>query len=240
MGITSAPGSQAGNHRLIPEMTKGNPAGAFFGKIPAGQLVRKALALTFIHLFFSMLDPVFDPFPILYTERLILRRITLEDTADIFYFRTDPEILRYLGRGPARDMEAAAAFIRLLDDNLDKKEGIQWGIEWNERPGKLAGTICYWRMDKDNFRGEIGYLLAPGCQGKGLMREAIRAVLAYGFEVMGLHSVEARLTPENKASAAVLEATGFRLEAHFREDFYYNGKFEDTLVYSCLSTDAWR
>lgn len=184
-----------------------------------------------------MLQPVFDPFPVLHSERLLLRRITLDDTADMFYFRSDPEILRYLGRDPAKTQDEAAAFIRLLDENLSRNEGIQWGVEWKEQPGKLAGSICYWRMENENDRAELGYLMAPPFWGKGLMKEAIRTVLDYGFQQLRLHSVVAKLTPANKASSAVLEANGFRLEGHFREDFYYNGQYEDTLVYGCLATD---
>jgi [ribosomal protein S5]-alanine N-acetyltransferase len=59
-------------------------------------------------------------------------------------------------------------------------------------------------------------------------------VLKYGFVKMGLHSVEARINPDNIPSASVLESTGFVKEAYFKEDFFHRGTFGDTAVYSRL------
>ena len=67
------------------------------------------------------------------------------------------------------------------------------------------------------------------------MKEAIEAVNKYGFENMKLHSIEARINPENIASGKVLEKTGYIREAYFKEDYYYNGRFIDTAVYSLLA-----
>jgi [ribosomal protein S5]-alanine N-acetyltransferase len=182
-----------------------------------------------------MLNPFFYPFPVLETERLLLRRVTMKDAPELFYFRSDPAILQYLGRDPVKTMDEAIQFIKRIEDNIVRNEAILWGIELKTSPGKLAGTITYWHLQKEHYRAEIGYLLAPAYWKKGFMREALNKVMEYGFRVMGLHSVEARLSPGNRASAALLEASGFVKEAHFKEDFFYNGKFEDTLVYACLN-----
>lgn len=179
-----------------------------------------------------MLQPVFTPFPELETERLLLRRITTADLPELFYFRSDPTILQYLGRPPARDLDEVSRFLEQIDANIRDGEGILWGIVLKDAPAKLVGTICYWNMQKAHYRSEMGYLLDPQHWKKGYMREAMLKVLEYGRNTLQLHSVEARLTPQNTASSAVLEATGFVKEAHFREDFFYNGRFEDTLVYS--------
>ena len=66
------------------------------------------------------------------------------------------------------------------------------------------------------------------------MKEAINCVVDYGFTNLGLHSIEALLTPANIGSSAVLESTGFVKEAHLKESFYFRGKFEDTVIYSKL------
>ena len=66
------------------------------------------------------------------------------------------------------------------------------------------------------------------------MKEAINAVVDYGFSILGLHSMEAQLNPENIASSAVLESTGFIKEGQLKENFYFNGKFGDTAIYSKL------
>lgn len=181
-----------------------------------------------------MLELNFTPFPELATERLLLRKLTLDDAPEIFFLRSDPAVLRYLGREPAIDVQEAENFIKTVTANLDNNEGIIWGITEKNESSKIIGTICYWNITKEHYRTEIGYALHPAYWGKGIMKEAIKSVLEYGFGHAGFHSVEARLSSGNRASAAVLEATGFVKEAHFREDFYFRGKFEDTLVYSIL------
>src|SRR6185295_19509224 len=101
-------------------------------------------------------------------------------------------------------------------------------------PSKIIGYIGYWRMKKEHYRAEIGYALHPAYWKKGIMKEAILAVLDYGFNTMQLHSVEANINADNNASAGILEATGFIKEAHFKEDFFFDGIFRDTIIYSKL------
>jgi ribosomal-protein-alanine N-acetyltransferase len=181
-----------------------------------------------------MLQLNFTPFPELATERLLLRKITMEDAPEIFFLRSDPAILQHLGKKPAATIKEAEEFIERVSNDILNNDGVIWAIALKEDPAKAIGTICFWRVDKGHYRAEIGYALIPACWQKGIMKEAIRTVLEYGFTVMGLHSIEARIGTGNIASAAVLESTGFVKEAHFREDFFYDGKFEDTIVYSRL------
>lgn len=67
------------------------------------------------------------------------------------------------------------------------------------------------------------------------MQEALSAILAYGFTIMKLHSVEARVNPLNEPSIKLLERNNFIREGLFKEDYFYNGKFLDTAVYSIIS-----
>ena len=180
------------------------------------------------------MQPVFTPFPDLATERLLLRKITQADVPAVFYLRSDPQILEYLSKEPITAIKEAEDFITRITNDQENNDGILWGIAVKEDPAQLIGTICYWRLDKGHYRAEIGYALVPAFWKKGIMKEAIQTVLEYGFTVMGLHSIEGRISPQNIASAAVLESTGFVREAYFKEDFFFNGKFEDTAVYSRL------
>jgi ribosomal-protein-alanine N-acetyltransferase len=181
-----------------------------------------------------MLQTSFSPFPEIKTARLVLRKLTLEDTPEIYFLRSDEQVLKYIGRAPATSINDARDFILNIQANAEKGESILWAIAMNTKPGELIGTICYWRLQPEHYRAEIGYTLHPKFWRKGIMKEAIEAVLEYGFEVMKLHSIEARLNADNHASAALLEKTGFTRDAHFREDFFFNDKFFDTLVYSRL------
>ncbi|MBC7874527.1 MAG: GNAT family N-acetyltransferase [Ferruginibacter sp.] len=183
-----------------------------------------------------MLQPNFTPFPELITERLLLRKLTPDDAPAIFILRSDERVLRFIGREPAASLNEAGEFIERIDRSAGANEAILWGIVMQDDPGTVIGTICYWRLQPENYRAEIGYALHPDHWRKGMMKEAIRKVLAYGFDVMKLHSIEGRISKENAASAAILEKTGFVKEAHLKEEFFFRGKFLDTIIYSRLQT----
>ena len=176
----------------------------------------------------------FTPFPVLTTERLVLRRMNADDAPEMFFLRSDAGVLKYIDREPAKSVEDAAAFIEMVNKGVDANESIFWAITHKDNP-KLIGNICVWNVQKDHYRAELGYVLHPDFQGKGIMAEAMQAVLHYCFHTMKLHSVEANVNPANKASVRVLERAEFVREAYFRENYYFNGQFIDSAVYSLLT-----
>ena len=178
----------------------------------------------------------FTPFPELLTERLVLRKLTLDDAPEIYYLRSDEAVLEHICRHPAESIEAAKEWIMTIQSNIEKGESILWAISFTSKPGELIGTICLWNLQPENFRGEIGYALSPEHWGNGIMKEALDAVVDYGFRKMNLHSIEARVNATNKASASLLEKSSFTKDAYFKEDIFFNGRFMDTMVYSRLAT----
>lgn len=176
----------------------------------------------------------FTPFPELKTSRLLLRKLNNTDANEIFFLRSNENVLRYLGKEPAKTIAEAEDFIRMINKNIAENESILWGITFINEPSMIIGTICLWNFRKENFRVEVGYLLHPAHWRKGIMKEAIKAVVDYGFNSLGVHSIEALLSPENIASSAVLESNGFVKEGHLKESFYFNGQFSDTAIYSRL------
>ena len=181
-----------------------------------------------------MLRTNFHPFPELSTERLTLRRIVDADKDDLFLLRSDRGVMAYIDRPLAVTTEDAVKWIRVVDDTLLAGDGITWGISLKGQPA-LLGTIGLWRIVKEHYRAEIGYLLHPGYQRRGLTQEAMVKVLDYGFSVINLHSVEANVNPENEASCRLLEKNGFVREAYFKENHFYNGVFKDSFIYSLLT-----
>jgi ribosomal-protein-alanine N-acetyltransferase len=178
-----------------------------------------------------MLTLNFDPFPTIYTERLMLRKLTFEDKEDIFEIRSNAEVMKYMARPVAKTIDDATAHIDKVLKNLNDNGGIDWGIE-EKVSGKLIGTIAYWRISKENYRGELGYVLNEKWQQKGFMHEALKAVLDFGFEQIKLHSIEANIDPLNTASARLLEKNKFKREAHFKENYFFEGVFLDSVIYS--------
>lgn len=182
-----------------------------------------------------ILQTRFSPLPEIQTDRLLLRQIKLSDAPEVFYLRSNPEVLKYIGKEPCQSIKEAAAFIGKVLTDLEAGDGVAWAITLKDDPEIMIGHIGFWRMDKPAFRAEIGYLIHPQHWGKGLIKEAIKATLQFGFQTMNLHSVEARISPQNLASAAVLEANGFIKEGHLKESFCFREKFEDTVIYSILN-----
>jgi ribosomal-protein-alanine N-acetyltransferase len=181
-----------------------------------------------------MLDINFNPFPNLETERLYLRRVLKEDVDEIFALRSNKETMKYVPRPLAKTNEEALAHIALIDGKIDSNEGINWAITLKGNP-KLIGIIGHYRIKPEHFRAEIGYMLLPEYHGKGIVAEAIKETVKYGFEIMKLHSIEAIIDPDNFASERVLQKNGFVKEAHLKENEYYDGRFLDTVIYSILN-----
>jgi ribosomal-protein-alanine N-acetyltransferase len=181
-----------------------------------------------------MLSLNFDPFPELSTERLNLRRIIENDAEEIFFLRSDKQMIQYLDRDPAKSVKDAIEWIRKTNEGIDNNLNITWGITLKNET-KLIGTITFWNIKKEHYRAETGYILHTACQGKGIMHEAMAAILEYGFKTMKLHSVEANVNPANEASIKLLKRNNFIQEAYHKENFYYNGKFFDSVIYSLIT-----
>jgi len=181
------------------------------------------------------LTTAFATFPILETERLLLRVVRPDDATDIFRIMSDPRVMRYFGVLPMSTQAEAVQRINAIQTAFQEQAGIRWAITHRER-GHFMGTCGYWRLIKPHFRAEIGYELAAEWWRQGVMPEAIGAVLAFGFTTMGLHSVEAQIHPANAGSRRVLEKVGFVQEGYFHENFYdpVEQRFTDTVVFSLL------
>lgn len=180
-----------------------------------------------------MLQFNFSPFPIIETERLLLRRITNDDVNEVFELRSNPETMKYIPRPLVKNTEDALEHIAMIEDKINTNVGINWGITLKNDP-KLLGIIGYYRMQPENYRAEIGYMLLPEFHGKGIISEAVNRLIKYGFNDLKLHSIEAVIDPENFASEKVLQKCGFIKEAHFKESEFYEGRFLDKVIYSLL------
>ncbi|WP_460576974.1 GNAT family N-acetyltransferase [Hymenobacter coalescens] len=172
------------------------------------------------------------------TPRLVLRRITPADSPTILFLRSDPAVMRYLDREPDASLAEAEAVVRRMDEALVKNEGIVWGLARLGEEERLLGTCGLWRLIPEHHRAEVGYTLHPDGWGQGLMGEALATVCRYAFEVMGLHSIEANVNPQNAASIRLLERQGFVREAYHRENYYFRGQFLDSAIYSLLTPQA--
>ncbi|MCC6413854.1 MAG: GNAT family N-acetyltransferase [Saprospiraceae bacterium] len=178
----------------------------------------------------------FEPFPEITTPRLVLRQVVANDAPEVFFQRSDLRMSKYIGREPAKSIDEAVDFISRIQGMEKNGDAITWALTLHG-DNTLIGTVCFWNLEPQNRRAEIGYGLHPDHWGKGLMHEAIGAVVQYGFEVMNLHSITANLTPENLASMAVLERSGFKREAYFKDRWWHltENRWEDAVAYTLFA-----
>lgn len=182
-----------------------------------------------------MLEISFLPFPTLKTERLVLRQVNADDAKEILSLRSNDEVMKYIPRPYLKTIDDALELIAMFDDKIETGIGINWGICFLDEPDKLIGIIGHYRLKPEHYRAEVGYMIFPEYHGKGIVSEALQVVVEYGFKEMKLHSIEAILDPENKASEKVLLKNGFVKEGHLRENEYYEGRFLDSMIYSRLN-----
>jgi [ribosomal protein S5]-alanine N-acetyltransferase len=185
-----------------------------------------------------MLEINFSPFKKLETDRLLLRRVSREDVNEVLALRGNPIAMKYIPRPLAKTLDDAMAHIDMINEKIDNNTGINWAITF-KGDTKLIGFIGHYRIQPENYRAEIGYMILPEYNGQGISTEAVRAVVEYGFNDMNLHSIEAVIDSDNGASEKVLLKNGFVKEAHILENEYFEGKFWDTVIYSLLKRN-WR
>jgi len=152
----------------------------------------------------------FNPFPILQTKRLTLRRLKSKDAPEVYFLRTDPLVNKYIKRPITKDITAAQNFITKINTGIDNNENIYWPITLSGED-QMLGAISLWHFSEDKKIAEVGYDLHPTIQGKGYMSEALSCVLDYGFEKLKLDMITAYTHHENINSIKLLKKNGFRL-----------------------------
>jgi len=164
-----------------------------------------------------MLNNKFTPFPVLKTERLTLRQLSVNDDKEIFALRSDKQVNKYIDRDPSNTIEDARKFIHKIAEVVKQNEGIYWAITLTNND-ELVGTICLFNFSNKNEQAEIGYELLPAFQRQGIMQEAIAKVIAFGLDVLGLKAIEAYTHLENENSSKLLEKNNFKKQENIDSD----------------------
>ena len=180
---------------------------------------------------------IFKAYPTLETDRLKLRLFNENDAADLYEMCSDELVTKYLTFETYTSMEDA--YLRL---DFLKKEYEEllvppvWAIEYKES-GKLIGSINFLHVKEKHSYAEIGYLLHRGYWNKGIMTEALKEVLKFGFEIMGLNRIVIHCDFRNIGSYRVMEKNGLTYEGTLRQERFNKGEFIDLKVYSILKEE---
>jgi len=184
-------------------------------------------------MYFEINEQVFEKFPELQGERIKLREFSESDAEKLYHIRSKPEVMKYMDSHPEPNPTSVKHRIQEMRLAFSLKLGINWAIE-EIRSREMIGYFGIWKIDKDNCRGEIGYALNPVFWQKGYMSETFRLAINFGFDKLHLHSFEANVNPKNENSIKLLIRQGFQKEAYFHENFLFDGKFLDSVVFSLL------
>ncbi|CAN5826363.1 GNAT family N-acetyltransferase [soil metagenome] len=171
--------------------------------------------------------------PTINASRVSLRWISEEDVDALYRIFSHKEVMRYWSTPPLADRNAAVKLLHEIHDGFRRRALLKWGIA-RRRDDALIGTATLFNLDLDNHRAEIGYGLDRAAWGKGYMNEALQALLAFAFEELALHRIEADVDPRNRNSIRTVERLGFKQEGYLRERWQVNGEIQDSLFYGLL------
>ncbi|MCC6612245.1 MAG: GNAT family N-acetyltransferase [Anaerolineae bacterium] len=180
----------------------------------------------------------FSYFPMLETPRLRLREMLPEDAGGMMSFRGEYEVTKYNSGAPYQDIAQARAAIEGIADDFATRRTLRWGIVLKEAgDDAIVGQIGYNYWARRDHRAAVGFDLARIYWGRGLMTEALHAVVQFGFERMQLNRIDADADDENIASQRVLTKVGFVREGLQRQQYYEDGTFHDLAIFGLLKQD---
>lgn len=182
------------------------------------------------------LEALLKDLPALETERLLLRKLRMEDAGDMYEYAIDPEIASMGMWEPFHSLEDSLQDLTETLEGYAKGTLLSWAIEYKAEQ-KMIGRVSLMPFSRRNLRAEIGYAMNRQYWGKGLMSEALRRLIQFAFTDLGLNRVEAAVFPDNPRSIAVLEKAGLKLEGVRRESTFRDGQFVDVNLYSLLKRE---
>ena len=170
------------------------------------------------------------------SPRLLLRPIQPSDAPALFAYRSDAETNQYQGWVPS-ELSDAEAFIARNPTAFNQPDTwFQLAIEL-QGTNTMIGDIGIHFIDDEQC--ELGVTLSKKHHGKGYANEAMQATITHLFGVLNKHRITGSVDPRNAASMNLLEALGFRKEAHFKQSLFFKGEWVDDVVYGLLNSE-WK
>jgi len=176
---------------------------------------------------------VFSP---IQTPRLLIRKLSIADAEDIYAVSSNPNVSRYVLWDTHRSIMDSRAMIRAHLRSYRNEEPASLAIELKEN-GRVIGTIGFLWIDREHNSAEIGYSLGEPYWNNGYMTEALRAMLAFGFDKLYLNRIEACFDVSNTASGRVMAKVGMQKEGLHRKKLYNKGRYIDIEMWSILMED---
>lgn len=164
--------------------------------------------------------------PNLETPRMVLRKLVPRDASDMYEYSSNSNVTRFLTWTEHESLRYTKQYIRYIISRYRTGDFLDWGIVLKSND-KMIGTCGLTSIDTENSRAEIGYVLNPDYWNNGYASEAVRAVIEYLFNVIGVNKVEARIMTGNLPSASVLKKCGLRFEGCLKQELFVKGRYVD-------------
>jgi len=177
------------------------------------------------------------PFHEILTERLRVRRFHLDDLPALHAYRNDPAVAHFQGWRARSESELREFIVWLDQADPTAPDGMFQFAVAGRTDDRLIGDVYLGRMASDPRQAELGYTFAAEHHGHGYATEAVRAVLGYAFDALGLHRVVAIVDCANERSVALLERLGLRREGHFLQHYLHHGEYRDEFQYALLGSE---
>ena len=179
---------------------------------------------------------VFSKMPTLNTERLLLRAMHPMDAEDMFDYAKRPEVTKYLLWREHESIYFTKDYLNYIQSRYALGDFYDWSVIERES-GRMIGTCGFTKIDTANNSAEIGYVLNPDFHRRGYGSEAVKRILEFGFEELGLNRIEARFMQGNEASLALMKSVGMTFEGYMRDFIFVKGSYRTVGVSSILRSE---
>ncbi len=174
---------------------------------------------------------------VLETERLILRRFTIDDAMDMYRnWASDPDVTKFLTWKTYASPKDADAILKIWDENYAQPDFYQWAIELKQI-GQPIGSISVVHLNDQVASAEIGYCIGKTWWHQGFTSEALERVMGFLFDEVGMNRIESRHDVNNPYSGKVMEKCGMQFEGIRRQSDWNNQGLCDTAYYGILKED---
>lgn len=172
------------------------------------------------------------------TQRLLLRRFKPGDAEYMFKnWASDSEVFKFFSRNPHSEIGQTEKIVSEWIDAYSDDSCYNWAIELAEI-GEIIGQISLVDLSEKYCLCEVAFTLGRHFWGKGMSTEALKAVINYMFNEIGINRVQGMHNTKNIGSGRVMQKSGMKLEGIMRQaDINKNGEFGDLAVYGIVKSD---
>lgn len=182
---------------------------------------------------------IFSNIPKIETDRLILRKMCIDDADDMYSYARLPAVTKYLTWNPHPSVSYTRNYLEYVATRYAVGEFYDWAVI-EKKSQRMIGTCGFTRFNLNSDGAEVGYVIHPDYRGQGYATEALRAVISFGFDTLNLVRIEAKYMEGNVASRRVMDKVGMRYEGTNRASMLVREEYKNICVCAVLNNEHIR